>query len=579
MIKRKLTCFVLLILFSLSILFNVTPVQASGEAIYSIDVTVDLQADASARITQVWHTSSNQGTEFYIPQVNLGDMEVRDLQVSDENGNIFEDIGSWNVDASHAQKTGKSGLNKVSDGIEICWGKIYGEQTYTISYTLTNFIKEYSDGAFGFLARLVNDNLDPLPQKVSVTVKRDGYHFSTDNAGIWGFGFTSSIHFTDDGKVSVVNDEPFTSNHHVTVMMRLDKSLVTNATSSSLTFAELQQRAFKGSDYGNQLPPFVTTIITIVIFIAAIAFAMIVIGFAGAGGQTAPPINQKNLDYYRDIPYNGYLPAAFYTLQNYSQLKNQSTIISAYFLRWIKAGLVTIETRDKKSFLGIGGKTATSLVFSKVPFTGDGLEKQLYNIMLKAAGSDRILQENELKKWSSKNYETLANWFTKVKSNGLNYYTDNKLATAKLKPYFFNLLHRSTTEINESGIQANKNLFGFKKYLKDYTLVSERQANEVLLWDEYLVFASLFNIADEVAQEFKKLNPKFFENSMYQQNNGNGDFFMTYLFLSSLSNASYKGMQAGQFSSDGSRSGGGGGSGSFGGGGGFSGGGSGGGSR
>ena len=51
---------------------------------------------------------------------------------------------------------------------------------------------------------------------------------------------------------------------------------------------------------------------------------------------------------------------------------------------------------------------------------------------------------------------------------------------------------------------------GLKKYLEDFTLVSQRETIEARLWKEYLVHAALFGIADKVAKQLKDIDPKFF---------------------------------------------------------------------
>jgi uncharacterized membrane protein len=46
-------------------------------------------------------------------------------------------------------------------------------------------------------------------------------------------------------------------------------------------------------------------------------------------------------------------------------------------------------------------------------------------------------------------------------------------------------------------------LIGLKKYLTEYSVIKERYPIEMVLWGKYLVFASLFGIADKVSKEFK----------------------------------------------------------------------------
>ena len=113
-------------------------------------------------------------------------------------------------------------------------------------------------------------------------------------------------------------------------------------------------------------------------------------------------------------------------------------------------------------------------------------------------------------------------------------------------------------------------LVGFRKFLKDFTILSERVSADVNVWNDYLVYAAMFGIADKVAKELGDINPQLFEQTVY------GDYTTAYYVVrmsqrlsSSLIAASVAYKSAA----------GGGGSSSFGGGRGFSGGGFGGGVR
>jgi uncharacterized membrane protein len=118
---------------------------------------------------------------------------------------------------------------------------------------------------------------------------------------------------------------------------------------------------------------------------------------------------------------------------------------------------------------------------------------------------------------------------------------------------------------------------GFKKFLEDFTIIGERASQEVALWHDYLVFASLYGIADKVAKELKDINPQAFEQMMvYDYPTMNEVVRMTRNMGNSITNARAQHFSGGGFSSS---RGGFGGFTSIGGGGGFSGGGFGGGSR
>ena len=53
-------------------------------------------------------------------------------------------------------------------------------------------------------------------------------------------------------------------------------------------------------------------------------------------------------------------------------------------------------------------------------------------------------------------------------------------------------------------------MLGLKKFLKEFTLLDERGVDEVKLWKDYMVYATLFGIADQVISDMKKINPEYF---------------------------------------------------------------------
>ena len=94
--------------------------------------------------------------------------------------------------------------------------------------------------------------------------------------------------------------------------------------------------------------------------------------------------------------------------------------------------------------------------------------------------------------------------------------------------------------------------------------IKEREAIEVQLWEEYLMYAQIFGIAKKVAKEFKKLYPDVITDDYY-----NDIIFIHTISYQGVSAASSAKQKAESYSSGGGGfSSGGGGGGSFGGGGG-----------
>ena len=61
-------------------------------------------------------------------------------------------------------------------------------------------------------------------------------------------------------------------------------------------------------------------------------------------------------------------------------------------------------------------------------------------------------------------------------------------------------------------------LYGLKLYLEEFSKMDTKEVMEVHLWDEYLMFAHLFGIANKVASQLKDMYPKEF--TEYTENYG-----------------------------------------------------------
>ena len=164
-----------------------------------------------------------------------------------------------------------------------------------------------------------------------------------------------------------------------------------------------------------------------------------------------------------------------------------------------------------------------------------------------ASGDDLVLQPKELMRWMHRHETEVVAFVKSVKES---------VSIKKAK--------------NE--IEDTMKVFGLKKFLSDFTLANERHISEVTLWNDYLVYATLFGIADQVLADMKQINPEYLK--MNQITRNLTDRTVVPVLLSTTSSTATSIHHSVE-----SRNSGGGGHSSFGGGGGFSGGGSGGGVR
>lgn len=106
------------ILFLLFFCFFTKNVYANN--INEIDMDIYIDKNGNANITEVWDAYLNQGTEGYRAYNKLGNSSISNFLVSDETGKTYDNLSYWNTNSDFNSKSYKSGLNILSNGVELC---------------------------------------------------------------------------------------------------------------------------------------------------------------------------------------------------------------------------------------------------------------------------------------------------------------------------------------------------------------------------------------------------------------------------------------------------------------------------
>ena len=113
-----------------------------------------------------------------------------------------------------------------------------------------------------------------------------------------------------------------------------------------------------------------------------------------------------------------------------------------------------------------------------------GIEYHLQKFLYDAAGDDHLLQPDELKNF--------------VKQNPIQW-----------RPFATLLAFLTEGTVEDSRLKTDdvQQVVGFLRYLRDFSLVAERNIHETHLWKEYLVYAALYGIAEQVRSDMHKIAP------------------------------------------------------------------------
>lgn len=523
-----------------------------------IDINVTLQDDGSAYIIQKWQGSFEEGTENYIP-INTDGIGISDLKVSDEKGE-YRLIDDWNVDAGFKEKSRKCGINETKGGVELCFGiSEYGNKNYTVEYVVTDFIKSYTDFD-GTNFMLINPNMSTFPTEGHITLSlENGIGLSEENSGIWAFGYEGSVEFLN-GSVVMQTETKLKNDNSMIIMLRLNKGLIFPKTNMDYSFDEVKNEAFEGSDYGYDTDYEDVGILgTIIGFIILLIVPALIVLIIVVLLKRKKEINRfyNETPYFRDVPNGGNMEISHYLAQSFDVASDESLIIGALMLSMINKGF--LEPQVEKS-VGFFGKEKEKVNLKLIKAPDISAEKELYDLISVSAGEDGILQEKELENYAYAHPKKINAFIDGVKETG-----ERKFISQN---GFTKGPGNRIKDLSDKGKEELAEIMGLKKFLEEFTLIAEREVTETVIWKDYIVYATLFGIAEKVIKQLEKIYPeKIPEIETYNRNVAVASAYYRSMYLSSQ-----RAIQAQRTSGGGGRA-------SFGGGGGFSGGGSGGGSR
>lgn len=559
------------LLYSLFLVFTIFIGMNYAKANSISDINMDIYIDSNgdAHVVEKWTASLTSGTEGYKPYYNLGSSTIENFSVSDET-NTYYNIGSWDTSASFSDKAYKNGINEISDGVELCWGiSNYGTHTYTLSYTITNFVAQLSDYQMVYWT-LIPYELSSKPDNVYIKIYADNAF--SDSLDVWGYGNYGGYAYVYDGYIEMSNDD-LDSDEYMTVLIKFDNGTFNTSNILDYDFDYYYNMAEKGASHYKGSSNFIGTIVSIFIMIINLGiWILIFVGISkasktmnsvgtkkfnfGVAGKKVP----KDVPLFRELVCGKDLYRTYWLACNYNLAKKNTDFLGAIILKWLKTGKIKIEN---KTVGKIFKKEDTTIVFVERGYDFDTqLESQLYDYMVEAS-KDGILESKEFERWCSTNYNKILKWFDKV----ADYESDLLTNEGKLVPVektTFGIFKSTIYDVDASMMEEAKQLKGLKKFFNEFGNMKDKEAIDVHMWEEYLMYAQILGVADKVAKQFKELYPDVITDYSYES-----VVFVSTISRSGMVSASNARSRAQSYSSGGGGfSSGGGGGGSFGGGGG-----------
>ena len=477
-----------------------------ADTFYKNTINVRINKDGSADIESIMDFEPSKGTEYFVPINNLGKSEIVNFKVSEiKNGKEvpYESLESWNTKKTREEKAKKSGVVKTDKGYELCFGfGEYQRKTFILRYRVTNFIKLLKDSDMIYW-QFVNKGLSAAPGEVKLTITKGEGSFDNTNSKIWAFGNKGTIEFSD-GKIVFNSLTGLTSSNYVTVLVQLNKGDITSGETIDKDFSYYQDLAFKGSDYTKKADKKSSNKIFYVAggIIVAIVVLVKIFGKKKSNGYQKGDFKGE---YYRDIPEKEWWKLS--DILEDIGFDGQESIIRAYFLKWIQEKILIPVTEEK----GLIFKKDTLALKIKSGFNNDfeeKVERKLFAMFAGAAGADGILQENEFSDYleDTDNQEEFESIEEDLEELSNEYASKNDLFEKSSKGKY-------SHTYSEKGKEFTAKLVKNYNYLKDFSLLSEREISEIKVWKYLLIYATLYDVADVVEKQLKQLSPELLRNA------------------------------------------------------------------
>lgn len=586
---NKILCIILFMLVTL--LIGTTQVKAGSLNLNNLDFKVQINNDGSMNITETWNIHIRQTNTLYKTfntdsSKYSGITDVTVEEITNGMTNNFIRNSNWEY---HVAKNHYYGTKNEDGDFEIGWGveldNSSGTRKYEISYTVKDAITKYNDYSELYW-QFVGKDFEINATKITGTIYLPSNVQNKENIKVWGHteDLNGTIHATDTNKIEFeINN--FRNGRYVEVRTLFPTELITNSGRSKNT--EILQTAIneetKWADKANSrrerneflrktTPIILIVVCGIINILLIIIYTKKAIKYFNKSKTLEKYKPTNNLEYYRDLPDNQATPGeAIKTLdikiQSFTPL-NFGKVFSATMLDLSLKGYLEIKQENNKR----GREVIQINIIKEADDKIKEDEKQVLEFVKKASkGKDSFTLkdlENYIENHTTETDRLLKSVYNKANKQLI----DNKIIDEKNQKeykkyketqtgYIISIIFllcftfiafiipviifiinailcgkiaKKINVLTQEGIDMQQEWKGLKKYMEDFSMLDRREVPELVIWEKYLVFATVFGVADKVIKQLKIVYP-----NLDEMTNGIGTFTYMNLMLHTDFNSSF----------------------------------------
>ncbi len=519
---------------------------AGTQKFNSLDYDAQLNSDGSMDVVEVWDINI-QDTNTLFKNFELDDrkysgitnVKVKDLDTGSDLTQIDEEM-------YHVTKNCYYGLPISDWKFEIAWGvgldNSSATKKYQISYTIEDAVTVHEDCSELYWQFVGTDNAVPA-KKVTGKILLPEAVKETENLRVWAHGpLNGEIHKTSNREVTFAVKD-FKPETMLEVRVVTEENLFEQSLKHSYQNAldeimfEEKMWAESANEERNK-----AKILAGVIILVCVFYIFKIVKYSRILREISKEQQQFDREkYFRDIPREkSATPAeAAFLLKLY----NESSVFSATLLQLCLKGYISFEAENAKNIkINLNQKESSDLKPS---------EKSILELLQEIAGAaGESLTMEDIKKFAQKEYEKFGDLMNEIQEGAKNFYHKigyydiekekiaNKygnvgvlymigasllvlIGTFMITPLvwaiviewlicFILLVTASNKEdcLTEQGKVEKQQWKGLKNYMIDFSMLKDREVPDLVLWEQYLVYATAFGISEKVVKQLKVVYPQ-----------------------------------------------------------------------
>lgn len=451
-----------------------------------------------------------------------------------------------------------------------------GNRTYLIRYTVKDAIKQYSDYSELYW-QFVGKDFAVDAKKIKGEIHAEMTSSETQDIKVWGHteDLNGTIYLTSDN-VIMFEINNFKNGKFVEIRTLIPNNLVENVTRKEnveilSTVLKEEEKWANDANFrrtiGNIIP-IIITVITLSGGIAIIIWLIIKIIRALKKIVTLKPLKpSQEIIYYRELPRNNV--TSLEALYIYGERKRKldgselGKVFSATIMDLVLKGKLTfiVDSTDKKdgTKIGIPDKAnflkdlssdernfakivleATSK-YKKDEITLKELQKYIKSIPAEELQNmpeslhikmiDKLSKKGIIDKDNFKNYKKVNNRlgvyifiailviifqfsFTLLPNSIINIIKITIIVLAIVNIILTKQELKRIAVYTQEGVDESAKWKGLKKYMKEFSLLKEKEVPDIVIWEKFLVYATVFGISDKVLKQLKVVYPNIEEITM-----------------------------------------------------------------